>query len=76
MGGASIIPCSLKTKRNQKKFKIGQSFFKFLKSYVYDPLIFAYNRFSKILSIYSGMGMVLCVNLGSKCQNLYPLVSD
>ncbi len=34
MGGATIIPSSLKTKRNKKIFKIGQNFFLFFKSYM------------------------------------------
>jgi hypothetical protein len=46
LGGATIIPRSLKTKRNKKHFKTGQFFFIFL--IIYGTLIFANNRFSKI----------------------------
>ncbi len=42
MGGAAIIPRSLKTTRNEKFF-----IFKI----IYDPLIFGNSRFSKIWSI-------------------------
>jgi hypothetical protein len=51
MRGATIIPRSLKTTRNEKIFKIGHNFF--LKV-IYDPLIFDNNRFSKIGFINSG----------------------
>jgi hypothetical protein len=42
MGGATIIPHSLKTTRNEKKFQDRPTFFYFLNH------IFAKNRFSKI----------------------------
>ena len=48
MGGATIIPRSPRTTRNEKNFQDRPKTFLFFKSYVYDPLIFAYNRFSKI----------------------------
>jgi hypothetical protein len=50
MGGATIIPRSLKTTRNKTNFP------------KLDPLTEA--------------GLALCVNLGPKCQNLFPLVPD
>jgi hypothetical protein len=67
MGGAT-------TTRNKKFFQDRQNFLYIFKI-IYDPLIFANNRFSKIRSIITA-GMALCVNLGPKCQNLFPLVSD
>jgi hypothetical protein len=65
MGGATIIPRSLKTTRNEKKFPDRPNFFVFCKSYMipkFDPL--------------TATGMALCVNLGPKCQNLFCLVLD
>ncbi len=40
---------------------------------MYDPLIFANNRFSKIRSINTGRDGFLCQ---CECQNLFPLVWD
>ncbi len=71
MGGATIIPRSLKTTRNEKDFQDRQKIFLFFKSYLtlkyllkidfpkFDPLTVA--------------EMALCVNLGPKCQNFIPL---
>ncbi len=73
MGGATIIPRSPKTERNEKNFQDRQNFL-FFKSYMslkyllmidfpkYDPLTAA--------------EMALCGNHGPKCQNLFPLVPD
>jgi hypothetical protein len=74
MGGATIIPRSLKTTQNEKKFKIGHNFFLFLKSYMTLQylLIIDFPKFDPL----TAAGMALCVNLGPKCQNLFPLVSD
>ncbi len=72
--GATIVPRSLKTKQNKKNFKIGQIYFLFFKSYVtllYLQLI----DFPKLDPL-TVTGMALCVNLGPKCQILFPLVSD
>jgi hypothetical protein len=70
MGGAN-----LKTKRNKNFFKDRPKFF--ILKIIYDPFIFANNRFSKIRSINSNRdpwdGMALCVNIGPKC---FPVVSD
>ncbi len=52
MGGATIIPRSLKTTRNERKFQDKPKNFIF--KIIYDPLIFANNGFSKIRSIKSG----------------------
>jgi hypothetical protein len=52
-GGRAInVPRSLKNKRKQKKFKIGQNF-----EIIYDPFIFDNNRLT-------ATGMVLCVHIG------------
>jgi hypothetical protein len=72
MGGATIIPRCLKTKR-EKNFKIGQKNFIFL--IIYDPLIFANKRFSEIRSINSGRGGFMCQSW-AKMSKLFPLVSD
>jgi hypothetical protein len=67
-----IVPRSLKTKRNKKLFKIDQ-FFSFLKScmtFLY-LLIIDFPKFDPLTTT----GMALCVNLGPKCQIIFPLVS-
>ncbi len=74
MGGVTIIPRSLKTMRNEKIFKIGQIFFLFFKSYMtLKYLLFI--DFPKLDPL-TAAEMALCGNLGPKCQNLFPLVSD
>ncbi len=75
MGGATIIPRSLKTTRNdKKKFQDRPNFFLFFKSYMTLKylLIIDFPKFDPL----TAAGMVLCGNLGPKCQNLFPLVSD
>ncbi len=64
MGGATIITRSLKTKRNEKNFQDRPNFLIFFKSYMTLKylLIIDFPKF--------------CENLGPKCQNLFPLVSD
>ncbi len=52
LGGATIIPRSLKTTGNEKYFQDRPNIFYF--KIIYDPEIFANNRFSKIRSIKSG----------------------
>ncbi len=47
MGGATIIPRNPKTTRNEKFFKDRPKFLLYF-LIIYDPLIFANNRFSKI----------------------------
>ncbi len=73
MGGATIIPRSFKTTRNEQNFQDRQKNF-FLKSYMtlYSLLIIDFPKFDPLTSA----GMALCVNRVPKCQNLYPLVSD
>ncbi len=74
MGGATIIPRSLKTTRNEKKIQDRAKFFLFLKSYLTLKylLIIDFSKFGPLTTA----EMALCVNLGPKCQNLFPLVSD
>ncbi len=74
MRGATIIPRSLKTTRNGNNFQDGPNFFLFLKSYMTLKylLIIDFRKFDPL----TAAEMALCVNLGPKCQNLFPLVSD
>ncbi len=75
MGGATIIPRGPKTTRNKKKFKIGQQiFYLFFKSYMTLKylLIIDFPKFDPL----TAAEVALCVNLGLKCKNLFPLVSD
>ncbi len=74
MGGATIILRSLKTTRNEKKFQDRPNFFLFFKSYMALKylLIIDFPKFDPL----TAAGMALCVNLGPKNQNLFPLVSD
>jgi hypothetical protein len=58
MGGATIIPRSLKTTRNEKNFQDSPNFL-FLKI-IYNPLIFANNRFSKNQSFNSDRDDFMC----------------
>ena len=73
MGGATIIPGTPRTTRNEKIFQDRPKNF-FLKSYMTLKylLIIDFPKFD----ILKAAGMALCVNLGPKCQNLFPLVSD
>jgi hypothetical protein len=61
MGGATIIPLSLKTTRNE-----------FLKSYMTLKylLIIDFPKFDPL----TAAEMTLCGNLGPKCQKFFPLV--
>ena len=74
MGGATIIPRSLKTTRNEKKFQDRPKKILFLKSYMTLKylLIIDFPKFDPL----TAAEMALCGNLGPKCQNLFPLVSD
>ncbi len=74
MGGATIIACSLRTTRNEKKFQDRAKFFLFFKSYMTLKYLLIID-FSKFDSL-TAAEMALCGNLGPKCQNLFPLVSD
>jgi hypothetical protein len=74
MGGATIIPGSLKTMRNGKKFQDRPTFFLFFKSYMTLKYLLI-RDFPKFYPL-TAEEMALCVNLEPKCQNLFPLVSD
>jgi hypothetical protein len=72
MGGATVIPRSLKTTRNEKFFQDRPNKFLFLKSYLTLKylLIIDFPKFDPL----PAAEMALCGNLGPKCQNLFPLV--
>jgi hypothetical protein len=70
MGGATIILRSLKTKQDKTFFKIAQKFFIFY--IIYDPLIFANNRFSQIRSINSSRDGDMCQSW-AKTSKFLPL---
>jgi hypothetical protein len=74
LGGATIIPRSLRTTRNEKKFQDRPKFFLFFKSYMTLNylLIIDFSKFDPL----TAAEMALYGNLGPKCQNLFPLVSD
>jgi hypothetical protein len=67
-----IIPRSLKTTLNEKNFQDRPSFFVFFKSYMTLKylLIIDFSKFDPL----TAAEMALCGNLGTKCQNLFPLV--
>ncbi len=73
MGGATIIPRSLKTTRNEKNFQDRPKIFLFFKSYMTRNylLIIDFPKFDPL----TAAEMALCGNLGPKCE-LFPLVSD
>jgi hypothetical protein len=70
MGGATIIPRSPKTTRNEKIFQDRPKIFLFFKSYVTLKylLIIDFPKFDPL----TAAEMAFCVNLGPKCQNLFP----
>ncbi len=72
IGGATIIPRSLKITRNEKIFQDRPKKFVFLKSYMTLKylLIIDFPKFDPL----KAAEMALCGNLGPKCQNLFPLV--
>ena len=74
MGGATIIPRSLRTTRNEKNFQDRPKKFLFFKSYMTLKylLIIDFPKFDPLTAV----EMALCGNLGPRCQNLFPLVSD
>ena len=74
MGGATIIPRSLRTTRNEKNFHDRPKFLFFFKSYMTLKyfLIIDFPKFDPL----TAAGMALCVNLGPESQNLLLLVSD
>ena len=72
MGGATIIPRSLKTTRNEQIFQDRPKKILFFKSYITLKyfLIIDFPKFGPL----TAAEMALCGNLGPKCQNLFPLV--
>jgi hypothetical protein len=74
MGGATIIPRSLKTTRNEKIFELGQKMFKIF-FFIYEPFVWVNTSFSKIRSINCARDGFMRQSW-QKCQNLFPLVSD
>ncbi len=72
MGGATIIPRSLKTTRNDKNFQDMPKNILFLKLYMTPKylLIIDFPKFDPLTAV----EMALWGNLGPKCQNLFPLV--
>ena len=71
-GGATIIPRSPRTTRNEKNFQDRPKKILFLKSNMTLKylLIIDFPKFDPL----PAAGKALCVNLGPKCQNLFPLV--
>jgi hypothetical protein len=61
MGGGTIVPRSLRTKGNKKSYMTPLYWLKIVFPIFY-PL--------------TATGMAFCVDLGSKCQNLFCLLSD
>ena len=70
MGGAMIIPRSLKTMRNEKNFQDRAKNFLFFKSYMTLKYLLMID-FPKFYPL-KAAEMALCVNLWPKCQNLFP----
>jgi hypothetical protein len=74
MGGDTIIPRSLKITRNEKNVQDRPKNFLFFKPYMTLKywLIIDFPKFDPL----TGAEMALCGNLGPKCQNFFPFVSD
>jgi hypothetical protein len=72
MGGATIIPRSPRTTRNEKKFQDRPKIF-FPKKLFMTPKYFLIIDFPKFEPL-TAAEMALCGNLGPKYQNLFPLV--
>jgi hypothetical protein len=72
MGGATIIPRSPRTTRNEKNFQDRPNFFLFFKSFMTLKylLIIDFPKFDPL----TAAEMALCGNLGPKCQKIFPLV--
>jgi hypothetical protein len=72
MGGAKIFPRSPRTTRNEKIFQDRPKNSFFFKSYMTLKylLIIDFPKFDPLTAV----EMALCINLGLKCQNLFPLV--
>ncbi len=72
MGEATIIPRSPRTTRNENIFQDMPKKFFFQKPFMTLKylLLIDFPKFDPLTSA----EMALCVNLGPKCQNLFPLV--
>jgi hypothetical protein len=72
MGGATIIPRSPRTTRNEKYFQDRPKKYFKKKSYMTPKylLIIDFPKFKPL----TAAEMALCGNLRPKCQNLFPLV--
>jgi hypothetical protein len=75
MGGTTIIPRSLKTTRNEKKFQDRPKNCLFFKSYMTLKFLLIID-IQKFCPLTAAEMAFFCVNLGPKCQNLFSLVSD
>jgi hypothetical protein len=73
-GELRLFRVVLRLRGMKKKFKIGQNVFYCFKSYMTLKylLIIDFPKFDPL----TAAEMALFVNLGPKCQNLFPLVSD
>jgi hypothetical protein len=73
LGELRLFRAVLRLRAIKKIFELGQK--NILIFFIYEPFIWANTSFSEIRSINCARDG-LCVNLGPKCQNLFPLVSD
>ena len=71
-GELRLFRVVLGLRRMKKFFELGQTFFffSFVKP-IYEPIL-VFPKFDPI----TAPGMALRVNLGPKCQHVFPLVSD
>jgi hypothetical protein len=68
LGEVRFFCLVLGLRRMKKYFELGQNFFSFVNP-LYEPIL-VFPKFDPI----TAPGMALRVNLGPKCQNLFPLV--
>ncbi len=74
-GELRLFRVVLRLRGMKKNFELGQNFVNFFFFSFMNPLyepILVFPKFDPL----TAPGMALCVNLGPKCQNLFPLVSD
>ena len=73
-GELRLFRVVLRLRGMKKIFKIGQKIFYFLKSYITLKylLIIDFPKFDPL----TAAEVAFCGNIGPKCQNLFPLVSD
>ncbi len=70
-GELRLFRVVLRLRGMKKIFELGQkNIFSFINP-LHEPILF-FPKFDPL----TASGMALCVNLGPKCQNLFPLVSD